>query len=270
MKLRKWSRTSYLGVTLTRSLVIFTSLGALLGITAIFYPTLFAGQWPILFLLSVISFVSGLLLARIGHVVVDYNNGLSVRVLVGDIFNCSTPYYVGFTDTFGVDVAEHISPTSLQGKYLDTQWNGDAALLREAISRGFFCGHTRPGKHVLGCGSLLTSPNVRRTYCVAQSRLDEKGIAHATTFDITRAIEMFFEAVDANENHGSISIPVLGQGLSRIPGSTPLAMIQLTALLAYARSSKSKFTSEITIIIHPSQAKQINLREVDLFLRALA
>jgi hypothetical protein len=193
-----------------------------------------------------------------------------MRVQVGDIFDGSTPYYVGFTDTFGVDEAEHISPTSLQGKYLDTQWNGDAALLRDAISRGFLCGHTLRGEHGLGCVSLVTSPSGRRTYCVAQSRLDEKGMAHATTFDVTHAIEMFFDAVDAHENHGAISIPVLGQGLSRIPGSTPLAMIQLTALLAHARSSKSKFTSEITVIIHASQAKQVNLREVDLFLRALA
>lgn len=270
MGLWKWSRTTYLGRTIAHSSWLFGGLATFTQTLSVFKANLFDGQWPLLLVFAVVSALTGALISIQRRVSVTYKNGLTIKLVKGDLLDESNSIYVAFADSFGVSSADHISPSSLQGKYLESHWHGDELALREAVESGMLCSHGTTLPHAVGCVSLITAPNGRRAYCVAQSAMDGDYKAKATTFNLVTALEKFYESVDRKENQGKISIPIIGQGLSRVAGITPRMAIELIALTAFARSAEGKFSSEIRIIAQPEQYRELNLREINLFLRSLA
>jgi Domain of unknown function (DUF6430) len=266
----KWIRTTYIGKSLSYAAWAFGALNSLAQMLSIFHANLFEGEWLLLPAFASVSVLGGLLAAVRRKIAVTYKNGLTIKIVKGDLLEEPNAIYVAFTDSFGVGPSDHISPTSLQGKYLESIWHGDELALREAVENGLLCSHGPTLPHEVGCVSLVTAPNGKRAYCVAQSHMNSTNKAKATTFNLVRALENFYAAVNQQENHGVISIPIIGQGLSRVSGITPSMAIELIALTAFTQTAEEKFTSEIRIVAQPEQYRELNLREIDLFLRTLA
>lgn len=270
MPLWKWLRTTYAGKSLSYAAGIFGFLNTLAQTLSVFDANLFAGKWLLLITLAFVSIVVGSLAGIKRKVSVTYKNGLTIKIVKGNLLDEENAIYVAFADSFGVSSADHIAQTSLQGQYLRSFWQGDELGLREAVQKGMLCSHGADQPHVVGCVSQVISPDGRRAYCVAQSSMDDKYKAKATTFDLVTALEKFYAAVNQKENQGVISIPIIGQGLSRVSGITPGMAIELIALTAFTQTAEEKFTSEIRIVAQPEQYRELNLREIDLFLRSLA
>lgn len=270
MPLWKWLRTTYIGKSLSYAVWIFGGLNTLAQALSVFQANLFEGEWRLFVTFAGASILWGSLWGIRRKVSVTYKNGLTIKIVKGNLLDESNAIYVAFSDSFGLSSSDHIASTSLQGQYLDLLWNGDEPALREEVVKGMLCSHETTQPHVVGCVSLVTSPKGKRAYCVAQSSMDDEYKAKATTFDLVTALEKFYAAVNQKENQGVISIPIIGQGLSRVIGITPGMAIELIALTAFTQTAEGKFTSEIRIIAQPEQYRELNLREIDLFLRSLA
>lgn len=270
MPLWKWLRTTYIGKSLSYAAGILGGLNTLAQTLTVFHANLLEGEWRLFVTFLGASILGGLLLGIRRKVSVTYKNGLTIKIVKGNLLDESNAIYVAFADSFGVSSSDHIAQTSLQGQYLRSYWHGEELALREAIEKGRLCSHGANQPHVVGCVSQVISPNGRRAYCVAQSSMDDEYKAKATTFDLVTALEKFYAAVNQKENQGVISIPIIGQGLSRVSGITPGMAIELIALTAFTQTAEGKFTSEIRIIAQPEQYRELNLREIDLFLRSLA
>jgi Domain of unknown function (DUF6430) len=269
MVLWKWLRTTYFGVAVSYAFVILGSLSTFSQTLGIFDINLFHGQWGILLLFVIVSIIGGLIAAIQREPVVNFRTGLTIRLVPGDILNEKGPTYIGFSDSFGVNEKDGISESSLQGKYLKAVWGGNAMGLKAAIESGFECEHGAAGQHEVGCVSVVMGPNNQRAYCVAQSHLGLDNRAQSSASMVALALGRFYDAVDRHENHGAISIPLIGQGLSRINGFSPTHAIQLSALIAVSRAATGRFSKELRIVLEPSVYKQVNKREILVFLRSL-
>lgn len=265
----KWLRTTYFGVALSYATAVFGTLNTVSQTLVLFQVDIFDGKWGVFLIFVLVSIFVGLSLAIQRESVVTFKTGLTIRLVPGDLLDERGSIYVGFSDSFGVSETDHISESSLQGKYLKTVWGGDAIGFKAAINSGFQCAHGTASAHEVGCVSVVMGPNSRRAYCVAQSHLGSDNRAQSSATMIVVALGRFYDAVDRNENHGTISIPLLGQGLSRINGFSPAQAIQLTALTAVSRAAAGRFSEEVRIVIEPSVYRQINKREIVLFLRSL-
>ncbi|WP_308169453.1 macro domain-containing protein [Paenarthrobacter aromaticivorans] len=203
---------------------------------------------------------------------------MAIRLVVGDLFKQDASPVIGMTATFDTLVPDVIAATSVQGVFLKAVYAGSQEKLDADLDRALAEFRpegtiAKPGKQVvypLGTVATLSPPGSIRYYCAAYTRMDEQNRANGTIRSVLDSLDNSWEAADVHGNGEPICVPVIGQGQSRIPELTPEISIRLIAFSFLLRSKRSRFASELRIVVHPSEQDKINFPEFQAFLTSLA
>jgi hypothetical protein len=100
--------------------------------------------------------------------------------------------------------------------------------------------------------------------------MDEHNRASGTVGGVIASLDAVWEEVDRCGNGAPICVPLIGQGQSRIPELTAEIAVRLIAFSFLLRSKRRRFSSELRIVIHPSERDKIDMPEFQAFLTSLA
>ncbi|WP_454812858.1 macro domain-containing protein [Paenarthrobacter nitroguajacolicus] len=274
---RKWTRRQS-KATGQRFLAALGFFAVPIGILAPLAPQWWDGKWWL---------VLGVLAVAVGWTALGlrrkepnqrYRENVTIRLVVGDLFTQDASPVIGMTATFDTRVPEVIAPTSVQGLFLKTIYDGSQERLDADLDRALANVKpegmiAKPGKQAvypLGTVATLNPPGRLRYYCAAYTRMDEKNRASGTIRSVLDSLDNSWEEADVHGNGDPICVPVIGQGQSRIPELTPEISIRLIAFSFLLRSKKSRFASELRIVVHPTERDKINFPEFQAFLTSLA
>ena len=257
------------------------ALGVLaLPVTGIagFAPEMLPKHLNILWLMIGVSGIYSVRRSWLKPVQQEFAGGYTVQLVVGDLFDQNGNCLVGMTDTFDVETPNIISKESVQGQLLDKVWGGRTQELQKLISALLSDAQsiesvTKLGndlRYPLGTTLALRDSFGKIYFCTAYASMNEKNVAKATVESLTTSLYAVWEKTDQEGNHAPIFVPLVGQGLSRIPGLGPEAALRLIALTFVLRSNRGKVSSALKIVVSPSQIKRIDRREFSAFLRALS
>lgn len=250
-----------------------------IGIAAPLAPSWWEGKWWILLSVAVVALAWAAWGLRRQEPVQRYVENVTIRLVVGDLFEQRASALIGFTTTFDTKVPEVISPTSVQAALLDGVYGGSETRLNQDIDAALAdripTGETiekvgKTVKYPMGTVVTLDVPGSVRYYCAAYTEMDSNNIASGSIRGMLDALENTWDQVDARENGGPICVPLIGQGQARIPELVPEIAVRLIAFSFLIRSKRSRFSSELRIVIHPSDQGKINFPEFQAFLTSLA
>lgn len=197
----------------------------------------------------------------------EVNNSV-LEIKVGDIFEEKEFKVIAFNEYFDTQVDEKIiSSKTLNGKYIkgkvDDINNLDKLIEKELTSRNLESvqnSERKIGKkYKYALGTVVKNGDY---LLVAFSKFDNENRAYLSLEDYISCLLNFWNEVDIVYNGNSVSIPVLGSGITRFKGYDMIKPQELLELLIWSfKVSKVKFSysSKVTIIIHKSQIDKINL-----------
>lgn len=249
----------------------FSCLGAfavIIGAVDVFVDELLTNNFWVIALGLVIAAVYGALRSWPRPVETTYSApNTKIRLVCGDFFDDSDAHLiVGATDTFDT-AAPHISPTSIQGQFLERIYGSDLAELDQDIKHALSSlqgGEPVPGKlgnnirYPLGTVATLRS-HARRFFLVAYSRMDNRSSASSTTDGIWNSLSNLWTEVRSESNGSTVRIPIIGGGQSKLspvlPAQDSIRFIALSFMLA---SRTSKVCNELVIV-----AQQVDYEKLD-------
>lgn len=249
-----------------------------IGILAPLAPQWWDGKWwLVLFVVALaVGWAALGLRRREPHQL--YRENVTIRLVVGDLFEQEASTIIGMTTTFDTLVPDVIAPSSVQGHFLHRVYAGSQEKLDSDLVRAL--AHVEPtgrivkrGKQVIyppGTVATLTPPGKIRYYCAAYTQMDEQNRASGTIRSVLDSLDNTWDEADIHGNGDPICVPLIGQGQSRIPELTPEISIRLIAFSFLLRTKRSRFASELRIVVHPSERDKINLSEFQAFLTSLA
>lgn len=109
----------------------------------------------------------------------------------------------------------------------------------------------------------------RLTFAVALSRMSNDLVAQSSVDDLWVALGQAWDAVRRHGQRRSVSVPLVGSGLSRVDalGRNNLARMILLSFMAHSR--QALVSRELRIVIHPDDVDHMDLIAVRAFLRTL-
>ena len=245
----------------------FAAIGACaiaVGILAPLDPLWWQGQlWIVALALG-----SAVLWAALGLIRLEprqkYRENVTIRLVVGDLFEQGESAVVGMTTTFDTLVPDVIAPGSVQGVLLERVYGGSCsrldadldAALETSVPVGTL---EKPGKRVAyRLGTVVTLPPRGRIryYCAAYTQMDSQNRATGSIRGLLDALDNCWEAADEQGNGAPICVPLIGQGQSRIPELTAELSVRLIAFSFLLRSRRSRFASELRIVVHPLRVRR--------------
>jgi Domain of unknown function (DUF6430) len=200
-----------------------------------------------------------------------------IRIVEGDLLAHTGHLVIGTCDTFDTATPTVISRDSLQGKFLERLYGGDAAELDKdlevALANMQPAGQvTKPGKtsrYPIGTVAAI-SQGGRRFFFLAYTKMDEKNVAQATVDGIWLSLWSLWESVSALGNGEPVAIPVLGGGLARVSQYLPAQDSIRFIALSFMLSSRYKYVCErLDIVVQKSAVKGLDLLEIQAFLTSL-
>lgn len=206
---------------------------------------------------------------------------MTVRVVVGDLFDQEAHLVVGISDTFDTDTADNviIHSGSILGQYLNRIYGGDlgrlnrelATALRDIEPEKTEKPGTKAGKlerYPLGTVAVL-GPPARRTFAVAYTRMGNDLIARGTVDDLWHGLGAVWNAMHRYGQRGAIAIPLIGSEFARISCLDRESLLKMILLSFVARSRADPVCRELVVVVHPHDADKINILEVAAYLRTL-
>lgn len=202
--------------------------------------------------------------------------GTTVRIVQGDLWEESGHIVVGTCDTFDTEFP-YISKASIQGQFLDRIYGGDVARLNghldEALegfeSIGIIDKTGKKTRYELGTVATLHGEG-RKYFLVAYTEMNIQNEARATIDGLWRSLSSLWTTVRAQGNGGTVSIPVIGGGQSRLsqvlPAQDSIRFIILSFMLA---SRWEKVCDELRIIVRPADFERLDRLELQAFLSSL-
>lgn len=196
----------------------------------------------------------------------NINNSI-LQVKMGNIFNENGFKVIAFNEYFDTKVDNRIiSETSLNGIYLKSKVE-NIKVLDELISN-----NTNLNKKVLesnekrhdgkkkryALGTIFQNDDYLLT---AFSKFDEENRAYLTMQDYINCLLNFWNELDVLYAGRSVSIPLLGSGITRIRENITISEQELLELLIWSfKVSRIKFSypSQVSIIVHESIKDKIN------------
>jgi hypothetical protein len=249
-----------------------------IGVLAPLSPAWWDGKWWIVLLVGACAAgwaCIGLRRREPRHV---YRENVIIRLVVGDLFQQNASALIGMTTTFDTAVPDVIAANSVQGHFLEHVYGGSQTNLDRDLEQGL--AHVspigtivKPGKQtVYPLGTAITLPAAGRIryYCAAYTNMDEQNRATGSIRGVLDSLESAWDQIDAHSNGDPICVPLIGQGQSRIPELTPEISVRLIAFSFLLRSKRSRFSSELRIVIQPSEQHKIDNLEFQSFLSSLA
>lgn len=274
-------RTLRSGRTARSWIVSFlTVLGVLegaIGLLAAFFPdNIKSGRWLYLLFVAVIAIVIATARAWPRN---RYSRSFSVpntriSLVVGDLFDQQGHLVIGMSDTFDTETPRVISAKSVQGQFAQREYGGDrtrldadldSALRPLPISTAESRGSKPLGKlQRYPIGTVAVLGTVQRHYfCVAYTHMSNKLVAQATVEGIWASLACVWREI---RDHGQLdmtSIPIVGSGLARLSAQLSNAdLVRLIVLSFLAASRERTVSRHLQIVIHPSDAEHLDLREL--------
>ncbi len=194
-------------------------------------------------------------------------NNSTIVIKVGDIFEEDGFKVIAFNEYFDTQVDDKIiAGNSLNGIYvkskvnnideLDKSIDSDADLNRKVlqINNNRYCGKKKKYK----LGTVFQKNDYLLT---AFAKFDNDNRAYLNMSDYINFLLNFWNEVDIIYAGRSISIPLLGSGITRFKEYNAISEQELLELLIWSfKVSRIKFTypSKVSIIIHESKKDKIN------------
>jgi len=200
-----------------------------------------------------------------------------IRVVKGDLLEEKGHLVIGICDTFDTLTPNVIARGSLQGQALDRLFGSDVAELdrriNETLSAYTPIGKVeKPGKQLryeLGTIAVLKESG-RKIFFLAYSQMNEHNQAKSTPDRIWKSLLNLWAEVSRFGNGGSVSIPVIGGGQSRMsqvfPAQDSIRFIALSFMLA---SRTEKVCDELRIVVRPTDFSHLDRLELQSFLSSL-
>ncbi|MFG3149075.1 macro domain-containing protein [Streptomyces sp. NPDC048243] len=203
-------------------------------------------------------------LARVPTGTTGWRPDSEVVFVQGDLFEQDADLVVGFSDTFdtATDGSLVISPSSLQGQLVERLYRGDVEALDADLERALASTDTesletrsakRHGKLVrypMGTVAVLERDR-RRVFAVAFSRMNNTLTSQSTAAFLHLSLGNLWETVRRHQSDGTLAMPVLGAGLSRLElERETLVNMTLTSFREYTH--RAPVCRELRIVVHPS------------------
>ncbi|MCM3671653.1 DUF6430 domain-containing protein [Mesobacillus maritimus] len=220
-----------------------------------------------IFILFLIVYISFWVKANLQNKTVLSINNSTVEVKIGDIFAEPGLKVIAFNEYFDTQVDNKIiSEATLNGLYikrkitdvaeLDQFINQDEHLTDNIIEQNQNRKQGKKAKYKLG--TIFQNDDYLLT---AFSKFDDKNRAYLHMNDFVNFLMNFWNEVDIVYNGRSISIPLLGAGITRLKGYETITEQELLELLIWSfKICKIKFNypSAVSIIIHESIKDKID------------
>ena len=274
--MRRWTRRTWRMLTVR----FFSAIGAcavVVGIMAPLAPLWWQGQLWVILVVIVIALGWAACGLKRRDPSANYRENVTIRLVIGDLFDQKASVVVGMTTTFDTLVPDVISPTSVQGVLLEKVYGGSCArldadldkLLEALPSVGTI---EKQGKQVLyplGTVVTLSAPGSIRYYCAAYTTMDAQNRATGSIRGLLDALDNCWEAADRHGNGAPICVPLIGQGQFRVPELTAEVAVRLIAFSFLLRTRHARFASELRIVVHPDERDKIDAAEFQAFLTSV-
>jgi hypothetical protein len=207
--------------------------------------------------------------------------GFSVTVKVGDLFAEDVSLVIGFTDVYDTSLeAGVISPRSVQAQLLKEVYGGDARALdsdleialQRSRAQSIESELDKPlGKRVrypIGTVAVVSRAD-RKIYCVAYSRMSNDLVARSSVDNLWRSLGELWSAIASHGQLGGVAMPILGSDLARIGNLGRESLLKVILLSFVARSREGVMARSLTVLIHPRDAEDIDMHDLQAFLASL-
>ncbi|WP_297520263.1 macro domain-containing protein [uncultured Clostridium sp.] len=203
---------------------------------------------------------------KLEKVEIKINNSV-IEVKIGDVFQENGLKVIAFNEYFDTIVDNKIiSEKSLNGLYIKNIVNdidkldrliADDDELKDKIEEENTS--RRRGKKIkYRLGSIV---EVKEYLLIAFSKFDNSNRAYLYMYDYINCLMIFWNEIDRIYAGRSVSIPLLGSGITRFKEYETISHQELLELLIWSfKVSRVKFNypSKVTIIVHESQKDKIN------------
>lgn len=262
----------------THALSLFGALAAIAGVVDIFAPGLLAlVAWVVLFSL-IACVLYGFFRAWPRPVETSFETPKTkIRLVRGSLFDQDGHLVIGATDTFDT-APPHISPSSVQGKFLTEIYGNDVAKLDADIAKALPTSITtvaivgksgKTDRYPLGTVVTLRS-HARRYFLVAYSTMDSRSSATSSSDGMWNSLSSLWNEVRAESNGERVCIPMIGGGQSKLspvlPAQDSVRFIALSFMLA---SRSSKVCDELVIVAQPGEYEKLDHLELQAFFASL-
>jgi hypothetical protein len=200
-----------------------------------------------------------------------------IRIVKGDIFAQEQHLVIGTCDTFDTATPHIIARSSLQGIALERLYNNDVirldAELASALSNTAPIGNVnkdgKTARYPVGTVAVVNHPT-RQLYFVAYTEMDENNNAQGTPDGLWASLNSLWAAVARSANGGTICMPVIGGGMSRLSNIVPNQDSLLFTILSFMFASrKSRVCDELRIVLRPEDYEKLDRLELQAFLTSL-
>jgi transcriptional regulator with XRE-family HTH domain len=205
-----------------------------------------------------------------------------ISIIAGDLLDQDTHLAVSFSDTFDTSTTDNriIHSTSIQGQLLQRLYDDDQHRLDSELSAAL--GSVLPvrlesrddkplgklARYPIGTVAVLGEPG-RRIFGVAYGWMGNDLIVRAPVEQLWHCYAQLWEAVYRHGQRGTLSIPLMGSGLSRVDTLDRDNLLQLILLSFVAYSRFRLICHELRIVILPRDVPAINFAGLPAFLQAL-
>lgn len=201
-----------------------------------------------------------------------YINNSTLEIKLGDIFKQDGLKVIAFNEYFDTMVDDVlISKNSLNGIYLSSKTEEQIATLDKKIRSDEHLRNNTSGSDNQRRGGKKQKYNLGSIYVdgeyllVAFSKFDRNNMAYLYLKDYIACLIRFWEEVDRVYAGRSVSLPLLGSGITRFKDTSLQPQEILNILIWTFKISKVKFKhpSKATIVIPDSIKDKINLSNLD-------
>lgn len=272
-------RTSKLGRFYGIFASIFGSFWLFWETLAFFFPNRFNfGAWGYVGLVGIslmIALVRSLPKKIIVHQLAGSDDTITIKI--GDLFAERGHLVIGLNDVFDTEIGDIISNTSVQAQFLQTVYQGNRQQLDADIEQQLTAhtskGVTDPSKkrgrnirYPIGT-TLALRGSGRIYYLVAYGKMGADLRVIATGNDIWQSLQQLWEAMRLSAHLKEVAMPVIGTELART-GLPCMTMIELILTSYIAAAKQQRITSNLVIVISRRNADQVDMDELEAFLRS--
>jgi len=250
-----------------------------LGLFAVIFPTTIPNQKVgVSSGVIVVSVIYGAFRSWPRPIEEQYSSpNVKISLVKGDLFAQSGHLVIGMCTTFDTSIPDIIARSSVQAQFLDRVFSGSVQeldnQLQQALSRyqplGSINKAGKQERYAIGTVATLRD-HARRYFCVAYTEMNERNEARGTADGIWRSLDSLWKAVTAEANGGTVCIPVIGGGQSRLSQLLPAQdSIRFTAMSFMLACRNEKICDELVIVVQPKDYERLDRLEIQAFLGSL-
>ncbi len=200
-----------------------------------------------------------------------------ICIVKGDLFAEDGHLVIGTCDTFDTSIPDIIERSSLQGIALDRLYGNAvdkldadlAAALQSVRPVGEVAKKGKIARYPLGTVAVVDRPP-RKLFFVAYTTMDQNNNAQGTPDGLWASLNSLWAAISRHSNGGTVCMPVIGGGMSRLSSIVPTQdSIRFTILSFMFASRSNKVCDELRIIVRPQDYERLDRLELQAFLTSL-